>query len=339
MNIRPLLASPLPGMCAETRTTRACDATSRVCIGSPSSVRTASLGLLIAGLLATGMLHAATPIDETRSLDANADVSLSNVKGRIAVSVWDRPEIHIGGSLGDGVKALEIEGSGGKVEVSVRYPDSSGWFGLGGGNNAAESELLVKVPAGVALSVDGVSADIEVRGVAGRTLRINSVSGDVQASSDADDIDIDNVSGDVSLDARSQIVSLESVSGDVSLTGDVSREISVKSVSGDVQVQSGTALRKVTAGVVSGDIELALSLSAGARLRAESLSGDLELVLPASTSARLKASSFTGTLRSDAGSVVKPEHGPGSKLEAVLGGGDGQIDVETFSGDLRIRLQ
>lgn len=294
--------------------------------------------VLAASLFAAASAHASTPIDETRPLDATAEVSLDNVKGRITVDVWDRPEIHIGGFLGEGVERLQIDGDAAKLSVEVDYPDSRGWFGFGGGN-AGDSELLVTLPAGVALSIDAVSAEVKVTGVTGRRLSIDGVSGDITVDSAAADIRIDVVSGGITLQARSREVSLESVSGDIDLRGEVSDEISVESVSGSLRVESGISLRSVNAGVVSGDIELHTPLASGARVDAESLSGDLELVLPAATSARLSASSFTGKLRSDAGRVEKPEHGPGSSLETVLGSGDGEIVLETFSGNLTIRLK
>lgn len=294
--------------------------------------------VLAASLLAAASAHATTPIDETRPLQPTAKVSLDNVKGKVTVGVWDRPEIHIGGFLGDGVEGLQIKGDASKLHVEVDYPESRSWFGFGGGK-AGESELVVKLPAGVELSIDVVSADVRVDGVAGRRLYIDGVSGDVTVDSSASDIEIDVVSGSITLQARSREVSLETVSGDIDLRGEVAGEITVESVSGSMRVENGAASRSVSAGVVSGDIELHTPLSSGAKLDAESLSGDLELVLPASTSARLMATSFTGKLRSDAGRVEKPEHGPGSSLETVLGSGDGEIVLETFSGDLTIRLK
>ena len=53
---------------------------------------------------------AATPINETRPLSPTGEVEIENLKGRIDVRVWDRPEVKIEGSLGDGVERLAIEG-------------------------------------------------------------------------------------------------------------------------------------------------------------------------------------------------------------------------------------
>lgn len=280
---------------------------------------------------------ASTPIDETRPLEPGASVWLDNVKGRIQVDVWERNEIHIGGFLGEGVEKLSLDGSASALRVKVVYPKGGGWFG--GGDNGEPSELLVKLPANVELSIDAVSAGVGVRGVGGRTLNIDSVSGDIEVHTTAGEVEIDVVSGDVTVQARSDKVSIESVSGDIEVSGAIARAVSVDSVSGDISVDTGERLRSIDAGVVSGDIEIRAALASNAQVNAESLSGDLELVLPAGTSARLKASSFTGTLSSDAGRVIKPEHGPGSNLDTVLGDGDGDIVLETFSGDLTIRLR
>lgn len=301
------------------------------------AVRLASRALLLAMSLPV-LAQAATPIDETRALDPTADVSLDNVKGRILVEVWDRHEIHIGGFLGEGVEGLEIEGDADDLQVRVKYPEGGGWFGLGR-KHSDESELRVTLPARVALTVDAVSADVEVRGLAGRSLEIDNVSGDVIVDTTADAVDIDSVSGDVTVKAQSRTVALESVNGDLVLTGSVRERIAVESVSGDIRVGSEAPSQSVRADVVSGDIELRTPLAGGGRLRAESLSGDLEVSLPAGTSARLKASTFSGNLRSDAGSVIKPEVGPGASLDTVLGDGAADIDLETFSGNLTIRVR
>src|SRR5690606_2810808 len=66
------------------------------------------LPLLLAALPAAAL--ATTPIDETRPLNADGKVEISNLKGSIQVRVWDKPEVHVGGSLGRGVDTFELRG-------------------------------------------------------------------------------------------------------------------------------------------------------------------------------------------------------------------------------------
>lgn len=294
------------------------------------------LTLAIVLALAVPAAQAAIPFDETRPLDADAKVALDNLQGRIDVSTWDRNEIRIEGQRADATKALLIEGDASNLSVRIEYPESRGWFG-GWGGDSGESDLRVTVPMGVELDIDTVSAEVQVRGVAGKELAVDSVSGDVTLESGARAVEVDIVSGDVVVNMRAGDVAVESVSGDIEIRGAMDGRIEVEAVSGSIRVESDAAARQVNAGVVSGDVRLAVGLAPGGRIQAESLSGDLELTLPRGTSARVDASSFNGTIRSDHGKVETEEYGPGSSLSTTLGSGDGRIDLETFSGDLTIR--
>src|SRR3546814_4671446 len=93
----------------------------------PAGVTTMSFRLLLPLLLAAlpAAALASTPIDETRPLHADGKVEISNLKGSIQVRVWDKPEVHIGGSLGRGVDTFDIRGDRDELEIIVRYPRSS----------------------------------------------------------------------------------------------------------------------------------------------------------------------------------------------------------------------
>jgi hypothetical protein len=296
-----------------------------------------SLAFAIALVLAAPAAQAAIPFDETRALDPDAKVSLDNLQGRIEVSTWDRNEIRIAGERHEKTEALSIEGDASDLRIEIEYPESRGWFGGWGSGNAGDSTLRVTVPVGVSLAVESVSAEVDVRGVAGASLSVDNVSGDVTVDSGARDVEIDLVSGDATVRLQAGDVSVESVSGDIEVGGAMDGRINLESVSGSIRLESGSPARQVEVGVVSGDVDLRIGLRPGGRIQAESLSGDLTLDLPAGTSARIDASSFTGTIRSVHGTVETAEHGPGSSLSTTIGGGDGRIELETFSGDLSIR--
>ena len=88
-------------------------------------------------LSATGM--AATPIDQTRSLDPTGRIDIENLKGRIQVRAWDRAEVKISGTLGEGVERLIVEGDGQKLTVKAQYPKNNGW----GGAKTGPTDLLL----------------------------------------------------------------------------------------------------------------------------------------------------------------------------------------------------
>ena len=60
--------------------------------------------LLLAG--SVGAAIAGSPINETRAVDADARIEVSNVRGSVTVSTWDRNEVAVTGTLGSGSASL-----------------------------------------------------------------------------------------------------------------------------------------------------------------------------------------------------------------------------------------
>jgi DUF4097 and DUF4098 domain-containing protein YvlB len=306
------------------------------------SMRTAVLALSLTGAAAlaplAGPAHAAArPIDQTHAVRPDARIDVSNIKGSVTVVVWDRDEVAISGTLGDGSKGLTVEGGGSHLTVRVEPPEKSGWFSWGADSRMGDTDLDLKVPRGAEMKIEVVSADVSLTGVAGRSLNVESVSGKLRLDSAAKEVEIDSVSGNIDLSAQATRAHVETVSGNIRARG-LGGQIKFETVSGDIEAQNGT-YREVNAGTVSGDINLRGTPEGSARVEVETMSGDVHLYLPADVSTRLRASSFSGTIRSDFGSVKQPEHGPGSSLETSNGAGDGQVKLETFSGDIEVRRQ
>ena len=87
---------------------------------SPMKRTLLSCSLLL--LAASCAAVAGTPISQTRSVDAHARIDVSNIKGSVTVSGWDKPEVSITGTLGDGAKGLAVEG-GGWEDYEVTFKD------------------------------------------------------------------------------------------------------------------------------------------------------------------------------------------------------------------------
>jgi DUF4097 and DUF4098 domain-containing protein YvlB len=249
------------------------------------------------------------------------------------VRVWDKAEVGITGSLGQGVEKLEIEGSGDRLAVRVKYPRNRG------GDRSEPTTLLLNVPTLASLDIDSVSADVDVLGTAGRELDIESVSGTVVAIGAPNEADIESVSGDLRLTLNSADVSAQSVSGDVYLQGRLGGEVGVETVSGNINVDSkDQGMREMSSNSVSGDASIRGNLAAGGTLSAESVSGDITIAMPRSLSAHVVGESFSGTLRAPGAQINRTKYGPGSDFEHRYGSGSGEIHIETFSGDAELQF-
>jgi len=288
-------------------------------------------------LAVSGAAVAGTPINETRNVNAGARIDVSNIKGEVTVSGWDKPEVQISGTLGDGAKGLAVDGGADHLTIKVQPPDKQGWFSWGADSRMGDTTLDLKVPRNAELKIEVVSADVALSGVAGRALTVNSVSGKLRLDSDAKEVEIDSVSGNIDLTGKAERGHLETVSGNVRARG-LGGQIKLETVSGDVDAENGD-YREISAGTVSGDINLRGKPSKDARVDIETMSGDVHLYLPSDVSAHLRATTFSGSIRSDFGKVKEEERGPGSSLEATIGANDARVTLQTFSGDIEVRRQ
>lgn len=280
---------------------------------------------------------ASTPINETRAVDTDARIDVSNVKGSVTVSAWDKPEVVITGSLGEGSKGLTVDGDHGHLRIKVESPDSRGWFNWGSDSRMGDTTLDVKVPRSIELKIEVVSADVGVTGLDGRLLDIESVSGKLRIDTQVKELQIDSVSGSAEVTGSAQNARIETVSGDIRARG-LGGRLKFETVSGDIGVEAGT-YSELSAGTVSGSIDLRGNPQSGATITIDSMSGDAHLSLPADASARVHAETFSGQIRSDFGKVESEGYGPGRSLDVNIGNKDGRVSLETFSGDIEIRRQ
>jgi DUF4097 and DUF4098 domain-containing protein YvlB len=289
-----------------------------------------TLGLALGGAAARAA-DDGRPIDERRPLKADAHVEVSNVAGEIIVEAWDRNELHLTGSLAEQVEKLEITGTDSRLRIEVKLPKRA--------RNIDETILHLKVPSGIALEAEGVSADVTVRGIKG-DVEAASVSGDVELVVGSKNIEAQSVSGDVTVDAPSATVTrVESVSGDVTIRG-VKGDVRGETVSGDVMVRGQTA-RRLEVQSVSGDLELDVELAADAEVEGETMSGDVRLTVSKLPDVRIELETYSGEIER---SVLLPDYkGRGRGDDDHHGSeysrdgkGQGRVRLHSFSGDIEI---
>jgi len=277
-------------------------------------------------------------LSESWPVTPAARIELDNVRGSVNVSGWDKPEVELGGTLGNGSRLVV---SGDNDHLSLRVQGSGQkWFG--GNGPGSDSELVLKIPHGAALKLGVVSADATVSGIDGKSLEINGVSGSLTLSGDAPQIDVNSVSGDVVFKAAhipaGARAHLQTVSGDIRAHG-LGGRIKLETVSGEIGLDSGAAVDELETGTVSGDTKLVIAPGAHARLALTSMSGDIHVHLPATMGGHVEAKTFSGDIASDFGKARTREHGSGSTLDTHVGDGDGELKAESFSGDVELRKQ
>ncbi|MGE8281997.1 MAG: DUF4097 family beta strand repeat-containing protein [Stenotrophomonas sp.] len=291
-----------------------------------------SLQRLLAAALLLAPLASAfaqTAVNRSLPLSSGGRVELSNVAGSVTVRGWDRNEVQLTGSLGDGQR-LEVESSANRVALKVVYPHNRT------SNRGAVLEL--RVPRAAQLQASTVSAAVDVGEVDLRRLQVNTVSGNLTANGRAGEADLTTVSGQIRSQLRTSRLDTTTVSGSINAAGGSGGEVSANTVSGGITLDLAS-VQRLNAESVSGSLGVrSAGLQPGGRVNLETVSGSVSLSLPASTSAQLKVSSFSGSIRSDVGQVQTPRYGPGKNLDARIGGGDGDISIQSHSGSVRVSL-
>jgi DUF4097 and DUF4098 domain-containing protein YvlB len=295
------------------------------------------LALALCAGLASAPLYAGTPINETRPLDPRGRIEIDNMKGRIQVRAWDRNEVRVTGTLGDGVEKLVVDGDRGNLEIRVEYPKRMGsWRN----DRTGPTDLMLMVPLQASLDIESVSADIDVDGVAPDEIDVDTVSGNVTIAAAPRQASIESVSGDLVLTLNSREAKTESVSGDIVLKGRLDGEVHAETVSGDITIDSrGQRVRRLSTGTVSGDADVRVGLADGGEIKSETVSGEIKLRLPKALSARVSGETFSGDLDAPNAKIHSEDFGPGKTMEASYGNGAGEIRMESFSGDAILVLE
>jgi hypothetical protein len=168
--------------------------------------------------------------------------------------------------------------------------------------------------------VDLVSLEgrIAVRGLGGE-VRVRATSGDVDLSGAA-------------------LVDAETIDGEIDVL-DSSGPVTVRTVSGKVTLDATAAAARVDVESGAGPIDFRGPCGRGCHLDLETVSGEVKLELDRQSSFALSSVSHGGKLRDELG-LTRGE-GQGESVPGwsswSYGGADGEIECETFSGDLIVR--
>jgi DUF4097 and DUF4098 domain-containing protein YvlB len=280
-------------------------------------------------LAASPAVRAGTPIDERAAADPAGVVEVSNVAGTVHVTGWDRNEVEVTGELGEGTERLEFAVADKVTRIKVILPLKS--------SNTEDTSLVIHVPAASRLSVNTVSADIEVQGLLGAQ-RLQSVSADIRTAAAGEDVECKSVSGDVVVAGsfKKGLLTMTTVSGDL-VALRVAGEVNANTVSGDVTLGLGETNRSRVRST-SGDLTLASLLAADGKFDAESISGDIRLDLVGAVNAEFDLSSFNGEIRNCFGpkAVSTREYAPGKELRFREGQGTALVRIKTMNGDISV---
>jgi hypothetical protein len=295
--------------------------------------------------------------DKTVALTKDGKVEVRNVSGDIEVKTWARAEVKIDAlkvskassqekarENADKVKIV-VTSESGLVRIETDYPEKSK-------NLRVSITYVLTVPQGASLSAGTVSGDVTVADLGGN-VKASAVSGEVKLGKIGGSVKAKSVSGGVVLEGAKNGASCEVVSGTIKVS-DVDGDVSVKGVSGDIELSKirGSVTADTTSGeiymkniadaenvkakILSGDIRYEGDIMKSGVYEFQSHSGDVTLLIPADSAFDLEAKTFSGTIDSDFDLTISGKISKKS-IRGKANGGGADIEVQTFSGDVRLR--
>ncbi|HEY0929236.1 MAG TPA: DUF4097 family beta strand repeat-containing protein [Gemmatimonas sp.] len=273
--------------------------------------------------------------DTTLQLTGTSVVDVTLSSGHLVVRSVDGTTGAVRGLRND----QRLRSTGVALTVVGRDEQRRSFSGSSSSRNRSDDVLEVDVPRGVRLVVNTRSGDVDVQEFAG-DVEITTQSGTLQLAGVRGRVIAESVSGDITITGAPSSVRITTVSGDIGIRG-ARGDVEIHTTSGDVRID-GEQIPRLLVESMNADVDFDGSLTDDARVQLSTHSGDVTLRLPESQRGRIELSTVSGDFSSGMPLIMAPNNIPSSNRGRAtrryeLGsGGKTQIDISTFSGDVRI---
>lgn len=303
-------------------------------------------------------VFAGDKIDETRDLSSADKIKIEVQRGNVEIKSWSENSFKVSGELDELAKGYELETRDGVLFFEVKMPRNKrhNWGSFfQHDNNSDGSQLVIYVPSKIDLGFEGVSTDLSVSHISGKT-SVELVNGSVNASHLNARVNIETVNGEIISSTNSGRINLNTVNGKITdrdstgkleysvVNGEIDVEsdatdISASNVNGDMQLMLGK-VDELEIETVNGEIDVEVTLNPSAKLEASSVSGDISLTFNGDVSAEFEIEAHAGgrivnKLTSD--KVKKHKYGPSRELEFEVNGGSARVELDTVSGTFVVK--
>ncbi len=282
-----------------------------------------------------GFAMAEERIVETYPLESTGKVYLENISGDITVSSWDKNEIEIT-AIKKGRRERDLDDAtihirqiDGNIRIITRHDREFSLFRSG----SVSIIYDIVVPAKASVRVKSISGDVEVRKIGG-LLNVETVSGEIRVRLAESNVRCKSTSGDIDMEYIHGDAELESVSGEISIQ-EIEGSVEAGTVSGDIELEAFSYSEEIEVSSTSGDVKLRGELSPGGIYRLDLFSGDTKVVIPSDSDFEFSAKTFSGSIESDFELKLSGRFNP-KKIRGTVGKGGASLAISSFSGNIRI---
>ncbi len=249
-------------------------------------------------------------------------LSVTNDAGEVVIKTWDRDSIRIQASHA-APTTVDVQTTANLVSVRSR---SSGPRRSVDYEITAPSWLPVRVSGQFPyIGIEGAASEVSAETVRGDIV-IRGGSGSVTAKTVQGEIIVENAKGRINVNSVNEGIQISGASG----------EITAETTNGDITL-AGIDATLVDLATVNGDIRFEGTIPASAHFRMATHNGDITLVIPESTSATFGVRTYNGGFQTNLAAKVVGDVRRGRRATYSLGTGGAEVELETFSGTIRLR--
>jgi len=259
--------------------------------------------------------------DTTVSVERGTRLRVHNQGGDIIVKAWDRNQLRVQASHSPRVE-ITIQTRGAVVELEARGRR---------GFSSALVDYRVTVPTWMALDLDGMYAEISVDGVRA-PVKANTLEGNILVKGGAESVTLSTVNGRIEVSGARGRLELNAVSTGIRVS-DVQGDITAETVSGSIDLRRIDA-KIVEAQTVSGDVIYEGRVADGGSYSLVSHSGEVVFAMSEGSNATINTATASGEVESSF--PLQTERSGRRRQVYRTGSGSATVDLETFSGDIRI---
>lgn len=260
--------------------------------------------------------------DTTISVNQGTRLKLDNQGGDITIHTWERNQVHVQAShsrrthvgirLSGAVLSLDAEADRGPA-------------------NMVDYELTV--PVWMALDLGGMYATVTIDGNSRAPITVQTLEGDITVKGGGESVKLGTVSGRIAVSGARGHIELNSVSENIEAS-DLAGDVVAETVSGDIFLRRIDA-KSVDIQTVSGELIYDGRVMDGGRYSLLTHSGEIYFSVPEGTNATIATAIGSGEVR--ASFPLPASERPSRRRQTFrLGNGSATVDLETFSGDVRL---
>jgi hypothetical protein len=260
--------------------------------------------------------------DTTLTVSQGTRLKLENQGGDITIHTWDRNQVHV--QAGHSRRThVDIRLSGAVLSLEAEADR--------GPANMVDYELTV--PAWMALVLGGMYATVTIDGNSRAPITVQTLEGDITVKGGGESVKLGTVSGQISVSGSRGHIELNSVSENIEAS-DLSGDVVAETVSGDIILRRIDA-KSVDMQTVSGELIYDGRVMDGGRYSLLTHSGEIYFSVPEGTNATIATAIGSGEVR--ASFPLPASERPSRRRQTFrLGNGSATVDLETFSGDVRL---